>query len=60
MRLKEIRQSQNISQAKLSEMADVPKRTIEDIERFGNCKMDTAIKLAKALNVSLDELAGLK
>lgn len=60
MKLKEIRLSQNISQAKLSELSDVPKRTIEDIERFGNCKLDTAVKLAKALNVSLDELAGVK
>lgn len=59
MRLKEIRQSKGISQAKLSELAEVPKRTIEDIERFGNCKLDTAIRLAKALNVTLDELAGI-
>lgn len=37
-------------------MSDVPRRTIQDIEKNDECKVSTAIKLAKALNVSLDEL----
>ena len=40
----------------LSELSGVSQRTIEDIERFDRCKVDTAIKLADALGVSLDEL----
>ncbi len=56
MNLKQIRNQQNLSIRALSELSSVPVRTIEDIERFNRCKVDTAIKLADALNVSLDEL----
>lgn len=45
-----------LSIRELSELSTVPKRTIEDIERFDRCKVDTAIKLADALEVTLDEL----
>lgn len=56
MNLKQIRNSKNLSIRELSEISNVPKRTIEDIERFNRCKVDTAIKLADALDVTLDEL----
>ena len=56
MNLKKIRNFQQLSQQKLSDISGVPKRTIENIERNDNCKESTAIKLAKALNVTLDEL----
>lgn len=56
MKLKEIRKSQSLTVPKLSEISGVPKRTIEDIERKGECKVSTAIKLANALKVTLDEL----
>ena len=56
MNLKSIRNQQGLSIRKLSELANVPQRTIEDIERFDRCKVDTAIKLADALGVTLDEL----
>ncbi|EXG87931.1 helix-turn-helix protein [Clostridium sp. ASBs410] len=56
MKLKQIRNSKGLSIRALSELADVPQRTIEDIERFNRCKVDTAIKLADALGVTLDEL----
>ena len=56
MNLKRIRTEQGLSLRALSELAEVPQRTIEDIERFDRCKVDTAIKLADALKVSLDEL----
>ena len=45
-----------LSMRALSELSNVPQRTIEDIERFNRCKVDTAIKLADALGVTLDEL----
>ncbi len=56
MNLKQIRNQQNLSIRALSELSSVPIRTIEDIERFNRCKVDTAIKLADALGVTLDEL----
>lgn len=56
MNLKSIRKQQGLSIPKLSSLSDVPVRTIENIERNDECKVSTAIKLAKALNVSLDAL----
>lgn len=56
MRLKEIRNRNHLSLRALSELSGVSQRTIEDIERFDRCKVDTAIKIADALNVTLDEL----
>jgi len=56
MNLKQIRTGKKLTVRALSELADVPVRTIEDIERFNRCKVDTAIKLADALEVTLDEL----
>lgn len=56
MNLKQLRTERNLSVRKLSDLSSVPVRTIEDIERFDRCKVDTAIKLADALGVTLDEL----
>ncbi len=56
MNLRQIRNKKQLSIRALSELSGVPKRTIEDIERFDRCKVDTAIKLADALSVTLDEL----
>ena len=56
MRLREIRKSKGFSVPALSQKSGVPIRTIEDIERKGACKVATAISLADALEVSLDEL----
>lgn len=60
MNVKVIRNQQGLSARKLSELSGVPLRTIEDIERFDRCKVDTAIKLADALSVTLDELCRTK
>lgn len=56
MNLKAIRNSQGLSLRTLSDLSGIPQRTIEDIERFHRCKVDTAIKLADALGVTLDDL----
>ena len=56
MRLREIRLEKGISVPELSRMSTVPRRTIQDIEKYDNCKVSTAILLAKALQVTLDEL----
>ena len=56
MNLNEIRLSKGISVPKLVELSGVPRRTIQDIEKNGDCRVSTAIKLADALDVTLDEL----
>ena len=56
MRLKEIRTEKGLSVPKLVEMSGVPRRTIQDLEARGDGRISTAIKLADALGVTLDEL----
>lgn len=56
MRLKEIRSSKNLSVPQLVELSGVPRRTIQDIEKRGDGRVSTMIKLADALGVTLDEL----
>ena len=56
MNLKQIRNHKGLSLRALSELADVPQRTIEDLERRDDGRVSTMIKLADALGVSLDEL----
>lgn len=56
MKLKEIRTKQGLSVPALVELSGVPRRTIQDIEKRGDCKVSTAKDLAKSLNVTLDEL----
>lgn len=56
MKLREIRKNKGLTLKLLSELSGVPQRTIEDIERKGECKVSTAIKLSDALQITLDEL----
>ena len=56
MNLKEIRLKQGLSVPALHRLSGVPVRTIENIERRDEATVSNAIKLAKALNVTLDEL----
>ncbi len=58
MKLKEIRLEKGLTVPALSKASEVPVRTIEDIEKKGDCKVSTALKLATALQVSMDELCG--
>ena len=54
--LKEIRLKQGLSVPALSKLSGVPVRTIQDIEKRGDAMASNLLKLAKALNVTLDEL----
>lgn len=56
MNVKKIRIKKSLTVSQLVKLSNVPRRTIEDIERNNNCKVNTALKLAEALEVSLDEL----
>lgn len=56
--IKELRNKKGWSQEKLAREADISYQTLVKIERSGikNPKIETMIKLAKALDVSIDEL----
>ena len=54
--IKQIRQERKISLLKLAEMTGLHRRTIEDLEKRGDCMISNAYIIAKALNVTLDEL----
>ena len=56
MRLKEIRTERGLSVQKLVELSGVPRRTIQEIENRNDCRVSTAIQLANALGVTLDDL----
>lgn len=56
MKLRKIRKSQNMSVPELSRLSGVPVRTIEDLEKRGDGRVSTLIKLADALDVTLDQL----
>ena len=54
--LREIREKQGISVPKLAELSGVPRRTIQDLELRGDCMISTALKLTKALGVTLNDI----
>ncbi len=54
MRLEEIRKERGLTQVQLAELASSTRRTLQEIEKKGDCKVSTAIKFAVALGVSLD------
>lgn len=56
LKLREIRKSKGLSVPELSRQSGVPKRTIEDIEARGDCRISTAFALCKAMNITLDEI----
>ena len=56
MNLIKIRLEKGLSVAELSRLSGVPVRTIEDLEKRGDGRVSTLIKLADALSVTLDEL----
>jgi len=56
MQLRNIRIEQGLSVPKLAELSGVPRRTIQNIEKNDDCNVSTALKLAEALGVTMDEL----
>lgn len=55
LNLKNLRSDSGLSIRALSELSGVPKRTIEDIEVRGDCRISTAYTLCKAFGCSLDD-----
>ncbi len=59
MRLKKLRNERGLSQAQLAELSGIPKGTLIQWEYGLRTPMlDAAVKLADALEITLDELAG--
>jgi transcriptional regulator with XRE-family HTH domain len=58
--LKKLRNKKGWSQERLAREADISYQTLIKIEqnRIKNPRLETLIKLARALNVSLDKLVG--
>lgn len=55
LRLKELRRQYGLSQVRLAEKANLSRRTIEEIERRGDCRISTARIICDALGCPLDE-----
>ncbi len=56
MNLKKVRNEKGLTIPRLAELSGIPYRTVENIQRVGDCKVSQALKLATALGVTLDEL----
>lgn len=56
MQVRKIRLEKGLSVPKLSELSGLSRRTIQEVEKRDECTVSTAKKLAKALEVTLDEL----
>jgi predicted transcriptional regulator len=56
MNLKKIRLEHGLSVPQLVELSGLSRRTIQEVEKRDTCSVSTAIKLADALDVTLDEL----
>lgn len=56
LKVKELRLSKGLSVPKLAELTGLHRRTIEGLEKRGDCMISNAYKIAKALNVTLNDL----
>lgn len=56
LKLKQIRIEKGLSVPALVELSGVSRRTIQEIEKRGDCLVSNLSKLAAALGVSLDDL----
>lgn len=56
MNVQKYRNERGMTVQQLADAAGLPKRTVEETIRRDTCSVNTAIKLADALGVTLDEL----
>lgn len=54
--LKKIRLAKGLSVPQLVELTGLSRRTIQDIEKRGDCLLSNAYIISKALNITLDDL----
>jgi len=60
MNIKQLRAQKGMTVQELADKAGLSKRTIEEVIRRDACSVATAIKIADALEVTLDELCRSK
>lgn len=53
--IKEHRQKAGISVPKMSELTGLSRRTIQDLEKRGDCLVSNALKIAEVLRLKLDD-----
>lgn len=53
--IKLYRQRAGISVPKMSELTGISRRTIEDLEKRGDCLVSNALKIADVLGIKLDD-----
>jgi len=56
LKIREIRLEKGLSVPKLAELSGVSRRTIQDLEKRGDCMLSTAAKLTSAMGVSLSDI----
>ncbi len=56
LKIREIRLEKGLSVPKLAELSGVSRRTIQDLEKRGDCMLSTAVKLAAAMGVGLADI----
>lgn len=56
MYFKEHRKAAGVSVPKMSELTGIHIRTIEDLEKRGDCLVSNALKIAEALGITLNDL----
>lgn len=54
--IKEYRNNAGISVPKMSELTGIPRRTIQDLEKRGDCLVSNALKIADTLGITLNDL----
>lgn len=54
--IKAYRTQAKITVPKMSELTGLSKRTIEDLEKRGDCLVSNALKIADALGITLNDL----
>ena len=56
LKIKEIRLEKGLSVPKLEELSGISRRTIQDLEKRGDCMLSTAARLAAAMDMSLNDI----
>lgn len=54
--IKQYRLKAGISVPKMSELTGISRRTIQDLEKRGDCLVSNALKIAQVLGLKLDDL----
>lgn len=54
--IKQYRVRAGISVPKMCELTGIPRRTIQELEKRGDCLVSNALKIADVLGLTIDEL----